>query len=219
MSAQRHDPIDTTAIFQAPSRSTASVPAQVGGKLHALPVPGASDRAPQVLGTTVPVETFDDHLPPPRHRDVEAVWFALCDNGFQTTTIVAVPPLSGDVAHAFACDLARTAGAITKNDVHVISTLGVPPDQAVQAVAELPTLGNAPALVVTDAPTVNTSGLPVLRSAARILLVVGLGHSEVTEAQQLVAHVGVDRIVGSVVIDAGASRSGSGRRWLRRKRS
>lgn len=218
MSAQRHDlpPIEANAVFQAPSAGPSAEWSENSAKLHALPLPGAFDRAPQVLGTTVPVETFDDQLPPPRHRDVEAVWFALCDNGFQTTTIVAVPPLTGDIAHAFACDLARTAGAIVKNDVHVISTLGVPPDQAVQAVAELPTLGNAPVLVVTDAPTVNTSGLPVLRSAKRILLVVGRGHSEVSEAEQLVEHIGVDRIVGSVVI---ASAPGRRRSRFRRRRS
>lgn len=203
MTAQVHH-VRAMAIelpLQAPIVENQDHPDGGDAQVHRLP---GADLAPNgyegVLGTSVSVETFDEHLPPPRHPEVEAVWFALNADQFETTAVVAVPPLSGDVARAFAFDLARTGAALVKRDVHVVSTVGLAPDETVQAMAELSTIDHDPVFVVTDAPAVNTAGLPVLRSAKRVLLVVGMGHSEVAAAEQLVDHIGADRIVGSAVI-------------------
>lgn len=200
--------------LQAPIVDNLNRPNGENAQIHRLP---GADLAPNefvgVLGTSVSVETFDEHLPPPRHPEVEAVWFALNPDRFETTAVVAVPPLSGDVARAFAFDLARTGASLVKRDVHVVSTVGLAPDETVQAMAELSTIDQDPVFVVTDAPTINTAGLPVLQSVDRVLLVVGMGHSEVAEAEKLVDHIGVDRIVGSTVIAPPAPR----RRGRRRK--
>ncbi|MFK7918048.1 MAG: hypothetical protein AB8G14_08235 [Ilumatobacter sp.] len=187
--------------LQAPIVENLTNPEGHDAEVHRLP---GAELAPNgyegVLGTSVSVETFDEQIPPPRHPEVEAVWFALNADGFETTAVVAVPPLSGDVARAFAFDLARTGAALVKRDVHVVSTVGLAPDDTVQAMLELPALAPDPVFVVTDAPAVNTAGLPVLQSADRVLLVVGMGHSDVGEAEHLVAHIGTERIVGSAVI-------------------
>jgi|GEM_PF-6898943 len=186
-------------------------------QIHRLPL---SDDTPGrqagVLGVRVPVTTFDHRLPPPRNAEVEALWFSLSRDGFVPTSVVAVPPLSGDVARAFAMDIARTGAALTQRNVHVVNTVGLPPSDTVQALEELASVGNELVFVVTEAPSVNTSGMAVFRSTERALLVVGQDHSDVDEAKALVREIGAERIAGSVIIEPAPK---SRRSRLRRRSS
>ncbi|MEM1332395.1 MAG: hypothetical protein AAGG08_02960 [Actinomycetota bacterium] len=152
------------------------------------------------LGVTVPYTTFDDRLPPPRSVELETLWFDLSRDGFETTALVAVPPVPGEVARAMTLDIARTAAAVIRRRVHVVDSLGLAPSETLAAMQELDTFASDPVFVVADAPAEGTGGYPAFQHCGRVLLVVGYGHSESDAAEELIAQIGRDRVAGAVAI-------------------
>jgi hypothetical protein len=146
-----------------------------------------------------------------RNTALESLWFQLNDPSFTLTSLVPIPDVTGPEAEAFAYDLARVGAAISGAPVRVVSMLGVLPAAANAAARSIAALDDQPTLVAIDAPTRNPASIPVLRACPRSTLLVGLARSRLPDVEEVVAHLGEDRIIGAVCIERPTRR-----RWAKR---
>lgn len=139
-----------------------------------------------------------------RRPRLEALWFQLSDP-FLPTALIPVPTVRGSEALAVALAVAEVGASISKIPVLVWNALGLMPAEAVSVADELTDVSR-PSLIVVDAPTANAGAIPILRACPRSVLVVGLTRSRADQVEEILATVGIDRVLGSLCIDEERSR-------------
>jgi len=168
-----------------------------------LPVPhsASNDERPVVVVHEYPEKDVDDGVE--RDRDLEHLWYSLCEPTFVPVTLVPVPGVEGASVVELAGRLARVGAWISGSPAVVIDALElIPPDvDAAASVLEQYTEVHPHLLVVVESPTVEPTSIPILRASRRIVLVVGLGDSRSQEIASIEHFIEPHAIFGAVCVD------------------
>lgn len=171
----------------------------------------ASDALVEIEGL-VDVIVVDPSNTSVQDSGLESLWFRL-DDDFVTTAIVPVPPMTSKHARKVAIDLARVGAAISQQSIFVVSALDVNAVGAVKVAEAIRRPDDTRTIVVADAPSKSTASIPIVRSAARTVLLVELRRSLVDATERNVEIIGTDRVAGIVCVQPPTMR-----RFRRRSR-
>ena len=148
-----------------------------------------------------------------QRREVETLWFELDGAAQLPVALAAVPGAPSSVAEWLGSQLASVGSLAAKNGATLVDARRVTTADAYDAVADLRRI-MAPAradVVVTSAPTVDPSAMPVIAAVGGVLLVVRIGASHRSEVDAMVGRIGPERVVGVVVVERPPRFSGRGR--------
>jgi hypothetical protein len=123
------------------------------------------------------VSTYSPGATVARDRELETLWLRI-DQPFVSTTLVPVPPVTGEEVLDLAKRLARIGAVIEDREVAVADFRGVSPhavDRTRTVIEKMAAAG--PLLLVVDPLLKQHGGIPVVEGSDRALIVVRLGES------------------------------------------
>jgi len=138
-----------------------------------------------------------------RDRDLEQLWYELCEPAFVPVTLVPVPGVDAAAVVDLAGRLASVGVWISGSPVVVVDAVELsPPDvDAAAGVLDQYTRRHGKLLFVVQSPNVEPTSIPILRASHRIVLVVGLGESRSSEIAAVQGFLDPRDVVGVVCVD------------------